>query len=275
MLKILSLAPDDDKRVEPAGRPMSSKAAGTGAQTLLRGLALLEAVAEGVSDLERLAGRTGLTRSTAHRLLTALTREEYVSHEAPNGYRLGPKLLRLGFQAHGQLHLPLVARPHLEWLASLTMDTVHLSLLDGTQVVYVDKVSGSRRLQLASSIGGRMPAQSTGLGKAHVSALPEEEWPHHFVPGLKQTPNTIGTLEAFIDEMRRTRDRGYALDMEENEHGVRCIAAPIRDASNRPVAAVSLASASIFLTDERIPELIPLVLETARRISHDLGGADA
>jgi DNA-binding IclR family transcriptional regulator len=254
---------------------MSGKAAGPGAQTLLRGLALLEAVAEGVSDLEGLAGHTGLHRSTAHRLLTALIREEYVTHEARNGYRLGPKPLMLGFKAHGQLHLPLVARPRLEWLASITMDTVHLGVLDGTEVVYVDKVSGSRSLQLASSIGGRMPAQSTGLGKAHVSALPEEEWSHHFVSGLKQTPNTIETLEAFIDEMRRTRDRGYALDLEENEPGVRCIAAPIVDASGLPVAAVSLASATIFLTDERIPEMVPLVQKTARCISHDLGGPDA
>lgn len=124
-----------------------------GAQTLLRGLWLLERVAEGVHELKALADSLGLSRSTAHRILSALTRAGYLRHEARKGYFLGPKLIRLGFKAYGQLHLPALARPHLEALRDATRETVHLAVLEGKEVVYIDKIPGKRELVLASQIG--------------------------------------------------------------------------------------------------------------------------
>ena len=114
----------------------------SGAQTLLRGLWLLERVADGVHDLPGLAQALGLSRSTAHRILSALVREGYLRHEPRKGYFLGPKLIRLGFKAYGSLHLPSLARPHLEALRDATLETVHLAVLDGKDVVYIDKVPG-------------------------------------------------------------------------------------------------------------------------------------
>ncbi len=243
----------------------------TSSQTVLRALALLEAVAEGKHNLESLAAAVSLSRSTAHRLLSTLVRAGYLRHEPREGYTLGPRLIELGFKAHGQLHLPSLARPHLEWLAQVSQETVHLGVLDGPDVVYIDKVPGTRGLQMASYIGARMPAQATALGKALISTLPEEKWPEHFTPGLKRTPHTIADLSRFREEIVHVTRCGYALDLEENEPGIRCIAAPIRDGSGRGVAAVSISSAVIYLSDERIAELAPLVLETARRISRELG----
>lgn len=242
-----------------------------GVQTLVRGLTLMEAVGSGLRSLEEVAARTGLSRSTAYRLLAALCRKGYLRHVPQEGYFLGPRLIELGFKAHAQLHLPSVARPHLEWLSQETGETVHLAILDGTEVVYVDKVPGRRELQMSSYIGVRLPAQSTALGKALVAGRPSEEWAQHFVPGLKRTERTIETFERFCEELERVREQGYSVDLEENERGIRCIGAPIFDAGGRVVAAVSLSSAVVYLDEERIPKLAPLVMEAARRISSALG----
>ncbi|AFV77381.1 IclR family transcriptional regulator [Thermus oshimai] len=242
-----------------------------GTQTLARGLALLEKVGEGVHTLEGLARALGVPKSTAHRLARALVQAGYLRHQPRRGYALGPKLIRLGFQAHAQQELLLLARPHLEWLRDRTGETVHLGVLEGGEVVYVDKLPGRRELQLASRVGSRFPAQSTALGKALLAHLPEEVWARHFVPGLRRTPRTIGDLEAFREELRCTRARGYALDLEENEVGVRCVAAPIRDGQGQVVAAVSVSTAAVYLDEARIQEVAPLVQEAARRISAELG----
>ncbi|GAA5334495.1 MULTISPECIES: IclR family transcriptional regulator [Thermus] len=242
-----------------------------GAQTLLRGLWLLEQVAEGVHELKALADSLGLSRSTAYRILSALTRAGYLRHEPRRGYFLGPKLIRLGFKAYGQLHLPTLARSHLEALRDATRETVHLAVLEGKEVVYIDKVPGKRELVLASQIGSRFPAQSTALGKAILAFLPEERWQEAFTPGLKRTPRTLGDYQAFREELRATRIRGYALDLEENEPGVRCVAAPILNGQGEPVAAVSVSTAAIYLDEDRIPEVAEKVREAARRISRELG----
>jgi len=248
---------------------------GTGSQTILRGLALLEAVANDIHDLDGLAKATGLTRSTAHRLLSTLVQAGYLRHTPRGGYYLGPRLIELGFKAHHQLHLPSIARPYLKQLAERVHDTVHLGILDGTEIIYIDKVVGDRELQMASYIGARAPAQSTALGKALVSSLPREEWLEHFVPGLKRTPLTIDTPERFVRELEHTRARGYAVDWGENEEGIRCIGAPIWDGGGRCVAAISVSTATIYMPEERIQELAPLVIETANAISRELGWTDA
>ncbi len=242
-----------------------------GAQTLIRGLTLLERVADGVQDLEGLAQSLGLRRSTTHRILTAMVRAGYLRHEPRKGYRLGPKLIRLGFRAYGQLHLPALARPYLEALRDATQETVHLAVLEGKEVVYIDKVPGLRELQLASQIGAHFPAQTTALGKALLACLPPSEWPARFVPGLRRTPRSIDRLEDFLRELERTRARGYALDLEENELGVRCVAAPILNGNGEAVAALSVSTAAVYLGEERIPEVAHLVRETAERISRELG----
>lgn len=243
-----------------------------GAQTLLRGLSLLEKVAEGVHDLESLACTLALHKSTAHRILSALVAAGYLRHEPRRGYHLGPKLIRLGFRAYNQLHLPALARAHLERLRNATRETVHLAILDNREVVYIEKIPGKRELQLASQIGARFPAQSTALGKALLAWLPKEHQQAIFVPGLKRTEQSIVTWPLFEAELEHTRTRGYALDLEENEVGVRCVAAPIFNGNGEPVAAVSISTAALYLPEERIPEVAQQVIETAKRISRELGG---
>jgi DNA-binding IclR family transcriptional regulator len=240
-------------------------------QTLTRGLMLLELVASDVHSLEALAKKSGLTRSTAHRLLATLVQQGYLRNQAGQGYFLGPRIIELGFKGYEKLDLPQIARPHMIRLSEATKETVHLAILDGTQVMYIEKVQGSRSVRTASHIGARLPVQCTALGKALVSTLPESRWADYFSTEIQRTPRSVASVEAFVEEVRKTADRGYALDLEENEPGIRCIAAPVRDGSGQTVAALSLSSLHIYLSDEQIDQIAPLVKDTATKIGRELG----
>jgi DNA-binding IclR family transcriptional regulator len=141
------------------------KSQASGTQTLLRGLALLECVAEGIGDVKGIAARLGTPRSTTHRMLNSLVAERYLLHVPYKGYLLGPKLIHLGMRALEQRPLVAMARPHIEALARRTGDTVHLGVLEGSEVFYLDKISGTRGLEMRSRVGLRMPIACTGLGK--------------------------------------------------------------------------------------------------------------
>lgn len=248
-----------------------TRSARKGTQALERGLQLLEAVASGITDLESLSRTLETSRSTTHRLASTLVRMRFLSHAARQGYSIGPRVIELGFHAHSELHLPSIAQPYLAELARVTRETVHLGVLDGSEVIYIDKVAGSREVQMASRIGHRMPAQTTSLGKVLLAGLPPSERSDRIIPGLKRTPSTIDSVEALEEELRRVSVQGYALDLEENEMNIRCIAAPIRDASGDVVAAVSIASIVVYMSDERLASLIPAVQDAARSISRALG----
>ncbi|HTH58789.1 MAG TPA: helix-turn-helix domain-containing protein, partial [Paraburkholderia sp.] len=132
-----------------------------GTQTLLRGLAILEAAAAGVRDLRSFGAALGTTRSTTHRLVSSLVQARYL-RQVQGGYLLGPKLIELGTVALEQMPLTAVASPHLESLADHTLDTIHLGVRDGDDVLYIDKIPGTRGLEMRSRIGHRMPLASTG-----------------------------------------------------------------------------------------------------------------
>lgn len=149
---------------------------GSGTQTLLRGLALLECVAEGIGDVKGIAARLGTPRSTTHRMLNSLVTERYLLHVPYKGYLLGPKLIHLGMKALEQRPLVAVARPHIEALARRTGDTVHLGVLEDAEVFYLDKIPGTRGLEMRSRVGLRMPVASTGLGKGLMLGLPRDQW---------------------------------------------------------------------------------------------------
>ena len=246
-----------------------------GAQTLERGLDLVDAVAQGVTTLEDLAARLELTRSTAHRLLTVLVRHDYLRHKPQIGYQLGPRLMELGFIAHHALHLPTVARGYLERLSAETGETAHLAVLDGPDVVYIDKVEGDRSLKFASWIGGRLPCHSTALGKILVAARPRDQWQSYFRPNVPRTARTITTFQAFEQELDRVQAQGYAIDEGEDLDNIKCVAAAIRDGSGAVVAGISVSSAWFYLPDDRFARVAKMVRQHADRISAELGWGKA
>lgn len=249
-----------------------TKSAGGGSQTLLRGLDVLEACADGPILLAALADRLGLTRSTAHRLANALIERRYLTMIPRRGYALGPELLKLGFLAQRQTDIVQTARPHLEDLANATDDTVHLGVLDGDRALYLDKIAGQRRVEIRSRVGDRHPLTSTGLGKA----LLIDDAPPLWLELFDQQQEAGGfpvDRDAWLGKMRDYARSGHAFDLEENEDSIRCVAAPVRDAGGRIVAAISVSSAAQYMDDARMQDLVAVVRGAADGIARDLGWA--
>ena len=144
----------------------STKIAPTGTQTLLRGLAVVQAVANGARDLKDIARVIGTTRSTTHRLASCLVDERYLRVLPKVGYLLGPKLIELGFQAREELPLVTLAEPYLDQLSALTGDTIHLAVREGDEVLYLHKNPGRNGPEMRSRVGHRMAMARTGIGKA-------------------------------------------------------------------------------------------------------------
>lgn len=247
----------------------------TGSQTLVRGLEVLEAVAAGATNLVDLAATLKLNRSTTHRLAGTLVGRRYLSFASRVGYALGPKLLELGFQARSQMSLARIARDHIELLAATTGDTVHLGVLDGPRAFYLDKIPGSRRVEISSRIGERQPLRSTGLGKALILDETEARWRELYEYEDRQGRSYDISIGLWLRRMHEYVEAGYALDLEENEDRIRCVAAPVRDVSNNIVGAISVSSAAQYMNDERMRSLAEEVRKTARRISLDMGWRDS
>ena len=260
------------KRARPTPASTKPKPRGlAGSQTLTRGLDLLEAVAHGQGKATDLAASLDLTRSTAHRLASALVERGYLRFMPRLGYELGQKLLELGFLARNQMSLLRIARPHLEALSASASDTVHLGVLDGERALYLDKVPGSRRVEISSRLGERQPLRSTGIGKALILDETESRWRDMFDFEEHGSKRSVADINSWLRRMRDYAKRGYAFDLEENEDRIRCVAAPIRDVSGAIVASISVASAAQYMDDARMLTLADEVKRTADAISRDLG----
>lgn len=246
----------------------------SGSQTIIRGLDVLEAVAAGATSLAALCETLDLNRSTMHRLAATLVAKRYLSFTPRVGYALGPKLLELGFQARAQMSLPRVAREHIEVLAANTGDTVHLGILDGSRALYLDKIAGSRRVEISSRIGEVQPLRSTGLGKALILDETEARWRQLYEYEDRDGRHYGVLLDTWLIRMRQYAKAGYALDLEENEDRIRCVAAPVRDAASKIVGAISVSSAAQYMNDARMQNLAEEVRNAARMISLDLGWRD-
>lgn len=242
-------------------------------QTLLRGLDVIEAAADGTINLTDLALAVGLNRSTTHRLASTLVDRQYLNFLPREGYTLGPKLLELGFKAQQQKDLPRVARPYLEALSAATEDTIHLGVMDNGRALYLDKIPGRRRIEISSRVGERQPLRSTGLGKALLLDEPEARWLEMFDAEEGHAPSSLAR-DVWLERMRSYAAAGYAFDLEENEDRIRCVAAPIRDVGGRVVGAISLSSAAQYMDDRRMSSLPQRVRATAEAISRELGWSE-
>ncbi|RVU15871.1 IclR family transcriptional regulator [Streptomyces antnestii] len=242
-----------------------------GTQTLARGLAVIRAVADGAHDLRTLVERTGLGRSTAHRLTQLLIIEGYL-RGGRDGYTLGPTLIELGFQAlHGN-PLPVVARPVLEELSAQLHDTVHLAVRDGDSVLYLDKLPGTRGAEMRSRIGHRMPLTRTGVGMALLLDS-EPEWRPRYQAEAPAQPDQVHAqdLNAFLTRMRAYAEAGVAKDLEDNEPGIRCVAVPIRDVTATITGAISISATRPYMPPARMQGLTTVMTKAAQRISVALG----
>lgn len=249
-------------------------------QSLERAGLILEVLSQhsrGLS-LRDLSRKVHLTKGTTHRLLSSLAYLDFIRQNPSNKhYLLSFRLVELGNRLLNQIDFRIEARPFLVELAENTNETAHMVILDQFEVLYIDKVEAignTTGLRMASMLGSRIPAHCSAVGKALLAFLPEEKLEELAgANGLpKRTENTITRLEKLKEHLELVRRRGYAMDNEENEIGIRCIGAPIRDQRGEVIAAISISvPASRMKTRMMEAKLKDRVIETARKISDKLG----
>jgi IclR family transcriptional regulator, KDG regulon repressor len=199
------------------------------------------------ASLDELAASLTLPKSSLHRTLSALRERGFATQREDGRYLVGPELMRIAFDFYDRLDVRVWLRPTLERLRADLNETVHLGVLDGADVVYVDKLEPTHPIALGSKIGGRNPAHCTGVGKALLAwTYPTDAallaWAQEHAPLARRTPKTIDDPVALAQEMTRIRSDGFAKDLEESEPGVRCVAAPVFFGGSTPVAAVSISA---------------------------------
>lgn len=240
-----------------------------------RTLRVLEYLAkEGRSSLSKIASDLQLNPATAHRLVNTLVRAGYASQDSVSrAYGPSTKLLELGNYVLDRIDMRRVVHPYLEQLAAASGETVHLAMLHDLEIVYVDKVDGRQAVTMTSRIGSRSHCHSTSLGKVLLADQSETEWRRYVaVVGLsKRTANTITEQREFERALAATREMGYAVDDAENEEGIRCVGAPVRDHTGRVVAAMSVSGWTLSVTPKRARELTPVVIAYACQASRALG----
>jgi len=245
-------------------------------QVLDRALAALAALSASSTEcsLAELCPALGLHKSTAHRLMMVLEQHRLVVKNPDTGrYRLGLRLYELGSRAIDGLDLRGRVRPHLDRLQERFGETVFFCILDEGQVFYVEKVESQRSVRTACMVGSRAPAYCTAVGKAMLSELPDAEVAAIIKKsGLKSiTSNTITTPARLKAELKQVRSRGYAIDDEEKEEGLRCVGAVVRTHSRKLSAAMSVSGPAFRMTKERIPEVGQALMQAAGDLAAELG----
>ncbi len=245
-------------------------------QVLDRAMAALEVLGARPQEcsLVELCNALKLHKSTVHRLMMVLEQHRLVDKNPDTGrYRLGLKLFEFGSKAIGALDLKRHAKPHLNRLLLEINETVHFCILDDGQVFYVEKVEPERSVRMACTVGSRAPAYCTAVGKAMLAELTDAEVNsiiRHW--GLKPiTKNTISTATELKAELRAVRTRGFAVDNEEKEEGLRCVGAAVRGHSGKLIAAISVSGPAFRVTKERVQEIGQTVMRVANDLSEELG----
>jgi IclR family transcriptional regulator, pca regulon regulatory protein len=249
-------------------------------QSLERGLAILgcftsEHPVLGIADI---ADELGMSRSTTHRYVTTLLALGYLEQGRSRKYRLGLRVTDLGMSALNSTGLRENVHPFLEELRERTGYTIGLAVLDGTEILYVDRARSWRRAERETDLGlhpgSRMPAYCTAMGKVLLANLPEEIQ-RDLIAQLqleRKTPRTITSKQALRAELERISENGYALNDQELRPGLQAIAVPVRDESREAVAAIGIAASPEAITVAELTDALgPHLISTAARISSRLG----
>ncbi len=224
-------------------------------------------------NLTKIGNRLDLHKSTVYRLLNALKERGYIEKTPQGSYRLGMEFIELSSLYLNNLELKTEAQPILRELSTLTGNTAFLATLQESEVVYIDKMETHNSLRKYSIIGQRAPLYCTALGKSMLTGKTEEQIRQMYrdVEMKSFTEKTISSVDDLVEEIENTRRRGWSVDDEEYEEGLRCIGAPIHDYRNEVIAAVSTSGYTSVITRERIEEIAGYVAKAARDISQHMG----
>jgi DNA-binding IclR family transcriptional regulator len=249
-------------------------------QSVLKALNIMECLAAAAQPLsaQEVARRCSMSRPTAYRHLTTLLTRNYVATTQDDGhYQLGARVLNLSKSFLERLDLPELAKPDMRELSRVSGETVHLAVLDGTEMLYVAKVDGSRSVRMHCVIGTRNPVYCTAMGKAILAFLPQEQRASILdqITLTPRTPHTITDRAALEKHLELARVQGFTIDDMEIEEGIRCVGAPVFDHTGYVIAAISVSGPVHRLPDPRLREFSELVVEASGAISGKLGYAPA
>jgi IclR family acetate operon transcriptional repressor len=248
-------------------------------QSLLRALTLLNALAasERGLTLSETARKGGLAVSTAHRLLSTLQKEHFVRFDAERGvWMIGVQSFVVGSAFLRTRDLTAVARPVMRDLMERSGETVNLAVEDRGEAIYIAQIESPMTMRAIARPGGRAAMHASGVGKALLAAMTDKDAERvvaaHGLAGA--TENTITEVSKLAAELKKTRERGFAIDDEENAIGLRCVAAPIFDENANAIAAISLSGPTARIGDANLESLGQETQAAARRITLALGGAE-
>ena len=221
-------------------------------------------------SLSALSRSLGIPKSTAHNLVRTLESFDFLHQTVDKRFTLGPRIYELGLVYSQSTELLARALPVLRQLAADTKETAKLAVLSERQVLVVAGIESTHQLHTRGDVGGRWALHSTSLGKAILAGM---DWPRVrelLGRGRLQafTPKTVTSYERLEAALKEIRERGYALDWEENEPGVHCIAAAVTDASQQPIASVSISGPAVRITKETVPAIAERVVAAAEQISN-------
>jgi DNA-binding IclR family transcriptional regulator len=242
-------------------------------QSVGRAIEILECFKDkkelGVSEISRMMN---LNKSTAFGLITTLEAYKLLEkNEESNKYRLGIELFILGSKINSDLKS--LAESYLESLVDTFEETAHLVTRDGYMVIYLDKIESTHSMRICSRVGERLPIYCTGVGKAILANLPEDELKEVLdnINLEKMTPYTIIDRKELLKHLQNVREKGFAEDLEEIEVGLKCVAAPIFDHTDKAIAAISVAGPAVRMTDETRAKIAATLVGYTKEISEKLG----
>src|SRR5271156_4619139 len=244
-------------------------------QALDRAFAVLDLLSSSSAPmgLAEIAAALELHKSTAHRFLMVLERHRMVERTHGGKFRLGLRLCDFGSRAVEQYDLRDRAQLHLRMLVAEVEETAHLCILEQTRMVYIDKQEPERTIRMISRVGASSPVHCTAVGKAILATMPRARV-EALLPDLvleQFTRRTMTSREALLKELERTSRRGYAVDDEEREEGVRCAGVAILDGRGEAVAAVSISGPAFRVTMQKIPQIAGKLMTCVQGIQKDLG----
>ncbi|GAA3642848.1 IclR family transcriptional regulator [Streptomyces chitinivorans] len=243
-------------------------------QTVDRALSILPLLARGPAGLEQVARHLDVHKSTALRLLRTLHEHGMVHRQADQRYRLGARLIALAQEAVENIDVRAVAHPYLTELNEACGHTVHLAVRQEDEVLYIDKVESRYPVRMYSRIGRPVAVTVAAVAKVILADLPEAErralaerldYPRH-------TPRSTPGPAAFLKELARVREQGWATDLGGHEETVNCVAAPVRGADGRVAAALSVSAPAAVAGSDELMRLLPLVRRTADAVSAEYSG---
>ncbi len=240
-----------------------------------RALSILEEVSsrtEGMTNSE-ISRKLTIPKSSASYILRVLEKRGYLVRDNSSKYKLGLRIVSLGRGLLSNLDVREVAKPVMEALTKKIRLSTHLAVLDNGRAVYIEKVDIESFIKMDIWVGHRLPVHTTAIGKALLAHLKEDEIIEILkLRGMdKKTPKTITSRAKFLIELSKVREFGFALDNEENNEGVRCVAAPVFDNNGAVIAALGTSGTTLQLDETSLPKTVEAVKETARKLSRQLG----